>query len=110
MSGILADTKRLLNIEDETQDELLAYIIEDTVNMIMAHCHLKMLPYQLYGLVPQIAVSVYRSSQKGNVSAIWEGDRKIEYRMEDVLADYSARLSPFINRKGTLPSEVSLSE
>ena len=106
MSGFLADTKLLLGIEGEEQDKLLCYIIDDTVNMVMAYCHLKVLPYQLYGLIPQIAVSVYRSSDHSGISAIREGDRKIEYRMEDVLADYSARLSPFVIRKGRLPSEV----
>ena len=45
----------LLGIKDDEQDSLLSFLIEDTVNMIMAYCHIDVLPRQLESLVPKIA-------------------------------------------------------
>jgi len=42
----------LLGIKDDEQDSLLSFLIEDTVNMIMAYCHIDVLPRQLESLVP----------------------------------------------------------
>lgn len=110
-SEFLANAKRILGIEDNAEDELISYIIDDTISMVLAHCRLQILPYQLYGLIPQMTVSVYKSCKNTTgASAIWEGDRKIEYRTEEVLADYSSRLKPFMNNKGRVPSEVSADE
>ena len=99
-SDILSDTKKLLGISDNSADELLGFIIEDTVNLVLSYCRLTILPYQLYGLIPQIAASVYRTQKSGGVSSITEGDRRIEYGAEA----YYARLVPF---KAKLPSEIS---
>lgn len=110
-SEFLANAKLILGIQDDAEDELISYIIDDTINMVLAHCRLQILPYQLHGLIPQIAVSVYNSCKNtSGASAIWEGDRKIEYRTEEVLKDYSSRLMPFMNNRGRLPSEVSEDE
>lgn len=105
---MLADTKLLLGITDNSSDEILTYIIGDTVNMVLSYCRLEILPYQLHGLIPQIAVSMYRTQKNAaGVSAITEGDRKIEYRAAgEILSDYCSRLKPFVNCRAKLPSEV----
>ena len=43
----LGTLKMLLGIKDDEQDSLLSFLIEDTVNMIMAYCHIDVLPRQL---------------------------------------------------------------
>lgn len=48
----LGTLKMLLGIKDDEQDSLLSFLIEDTVNMIMAYCHIDVLPRQLESLVP----------------------------------------------------------
>ena len=48
----------LLGIKDDEQDSLLSFLIEDTVNMIMAYCHIDVLPRQLESLVPKIAADM----------------------------------------------------
>ena len=103
-SDILSDTKKLLGISDNSADELLGFIIEDTINLVLSYCRLTILPYQLYGLIPQIAASVYRTQKRGGVSSITEGDRRIEYGAEEIMKAYYARLVPF---KAKLPSEIS---
>lgn len=109
---MLADTKLLLGINDNSSDEILTYIIDDVVNMVLSYCRLEILPYQLQGLIPQMAVSVYNTRQNiAGVSAITEGDRKIEYRSAaKVISDYYSRLKPFVNCRAKLPSEVQSDE
>lgn len=108
-SEILSDAKMLLNITDDSADEIISFIIEDTVSMVLAYCRLQVLPYQLHGLIARIAVSVYQTcSSPDNISALAEGDRKIEYRtVSEAISGYYQRLQPFVNRRGRVPSEVS---
>ena len=56
----LGTLKMLLGIKDDEQDSLLSFLIEDTVNMIMAYCHIDILPRQLESLVPKISADMYR--------------------------------------------------
>ena len=56
----------LLGIKDDEQDSLLSFLIEDTVNMIMAYCHIDVLPRQLESLVPKIAADMYRAKGYGD--------------------------------------------
>ena len=57
----------LLGIKDDEQDSLLSFLIEDTVNMIMAYCHIDVLPRQLESLVPKIAAEAQRIKAMGTV-------------------------------------------
>ena len=108
---MLTEMKRLAGVNDTSLDEVFSFIIEDTVNNVLAYCRLEVLPYQLCGLIPQMALSTYRTLVKsGGIAAITEGDRRIEYHIGDVLSDYRERLSAFINRRARLPSEVETNE
>jgi len=109
-SQILADTKMLLGIDDDSKDEILTFIIDDTINMVLAYCRIEILPRQLLGLISQMAANVYeRLDFNDGISSITEGDRKIEYRGRAVFDEYRFRLKPFVNVRGTLPSEVQRS-
>lgn len=106
-SQILADTKMLLGIDDDSKDDILEFIIDDTVNMVLAYCRIDILPRQLLGLISQMAASVFgRLDINDGIASITEGDRRIEYRDAGVFDEYISRLKPFVNIKGTLPSEV----
>ena len=106
-SQILADTKMLLGIEDDSKDDILNFIIDDTVNTVLAYCRIEILPRQLLGLISQMAASVYgRLDINDGIASITEGDRRIEYRDTGVFDEYTSRLKPFVNIRGILPSEV----
>lgn len=106
----------LLGIEDNSQDSLLSFLIDDIVSMILSYCRIEVLPTQLIGLVPQIVMSQYRNRGYGGeetpmeVKSISQGDRSISFESKkasnDILNNYKSRLNPFINRKGRVPSEL----
>ena len=77
----------LLGIKDDEQDNLLSFLIDDTVNMIMAYCHIDVLPRQLESLVPKIAADMYRA--KGY------GDSKSPEVVKTVLSEIKADVQPY---------------
>lgn len=95
--------KALLGITDSSDDRLIEFLIDDAVNLVLTYCRISVLPYQLYGVIPQIAASMYRKRKNAGIASLTEGDRRIEYSGEDALKDYYARIIPF---KAKLPSEV----
>lgn len=112
---MLDKLKMLLGIEDETQDGVLNFLIEDTQNLILGYCRLEFLPKQLESLVPVVAADMYRAKGYGEAAApelvksISEGDRSVTLADtapdDDFLLNYYTRLKPYINRKGRVPSE-----
>ena len=108
--------KLLLGIKDSDSDELLSFLIEDTVNMILGYCRIDILPRQLESLVPTIAADAYRAKGYGQTAApevlksVSEGDRSVSYAEtnpdNDFLSNYYERLNPFRSRKGRVPSDV----
>lgn len=109
---MLSAVKLILGIEDNKKDKLLAFIAEDTVNLVLAYCRIEILPIQLHGAVAQMCAGAYKRISKENIdiTAIAQGDRKLEFFVpaEDMLSDFRERLKPFVNRRGRLPSEVKL--
>ena len=107
----------LLGIKDDEQDSLLSFLIEDTVNMIMAYCHIDVLPRHLESLVPKIAADMYRAKGYGDskspevVKSRSEGERSVTYAETDndkIFSNYYKRLDPFRKRKGRVPSDISI--
>lgn len=100
----------LLGITDESKDELLSFLIDDTVNLILGYCRICFLPRPLESLVPVIAADMYRAKGYGGESApeivksISEGQRSVSFDSKtpdsDFLANYYDRLKPFVNRRG----------
>lgn len=115
-SEILDGTKLLLGINTEDKDEILSFIIDDTVSCVKAYCRIDGLPYALYGLCAQIAAKSYRESGYGSeeipkeVQSVSEGDRSVTFKAVSdttgIIANFKGRLRPFINRKGRTPSDL----
>ena len=115
---ILADVKMLSGLTGEEHDEILLFLIEDAVNSALAYCRLEFLPRQLFGLIAQMVVKLWRNGDYGNsdadfaVKAIAEGDRRIEFdtSADSVLGEYRDRLKPYVNKVARLPSELDAKE
>lgn len=116
---IMPTVKALLGITDSEHDTALEMYIEDTITAVLSYCRIDVLPYQLQGLIAQMAAGTYRISGYGSeelprdVASISEGDRSISFEARggknvsaDVFADYRSRLEPWVNRKGRVPSDV----
>lgn len=103
-TDILADTKKLIVAEDDSDDEVLNILIEDSINAVLSYCRLRILPYQLIGVVSQITADTYRNQKSNGVASVTEGDRRIEYRIENAVNKYRSRLAPF---KAKFPSEIA---
>ena len=103
--------KMLLGILDNSQDELLNYIIESTEELVLAHCKIKQMPEGLKSIMPMICADVYRAKQFGqsgkSVKSLTQGERSVTYdERDDVLSSYSSQLKPFMSKRGRLPSEL----
>mgnify|MGYP004597308301 FL=1 len=115
-SEILDGTKLLLGINTEDKDEILSFIIDDTVSCVKAYCRIDGLPCALYGLCAQLAAKSYRESGYGSeeipkeVQSVSEGDRSVTFKAVSdttgIVANFKGRLRPFINRKGRTPSDL----
>ncbi len=113
---LLKRLKMLLGITDESKDELLSFLIDDVVNLILGYCRICFLPRPLESLVPVIAADMYRAKGYGGESApeivksISEGQRSVSFDSKtpdgDFLTNYYDRLKPFVNRRGKVPSDV----
>ena len=104
----LGTLKMLLGIKDDEQDSLLSFLIEDTVNSVLAYCRIDVLPRQIVSFIPTLTVKRYTANQNGCVKSVTEGERKVEYSDDnyDYLKEYAIRLKPFVSRKVKVPSEV----
>lgn len=112
----LSRLKMLLGIEDSNSDELLSFVIDDMVDMVLGYCRIAVLPRQLESLVPVIAADMWREKGYGSAAApeivksISEGERSVSYADtapdDSFFENYYDRLKPFVNRRGRLPSEV----
>lgn len=99
--------KLLLGINNDESDGLLAFLIDDTIEAVLAYCHIDVLPRQLEGFIPQIAASRFAENNQGGVKSITEGERRVEYRdtKTDFLSEYTDRLKPFMSRQAWVPSD-----
>ncbi|MBQ2663074.1 MAG: phage head-tail connector protein [Clostridia bacterium] len=112
----LSTLKLLLGIKDSESDDLLSFLIDDTVNLILGYCRIDTLPRQLESLLPVIAAEMYRRKGYGSaampdvIKSISEGERSVTYADNisetDLLTGYYKRLGPYVNRKGRVPSDV----
>ena len=115
---IMPTVKALLGITDSEHDTVLEMYIEDTITAVLAYCRIDVLPYQLQGLIAQMAAGTYRISGYGSselpqdVTSISEGDRSLSFKargstsMSGIVEDYRSRLEPWVNRRGRVPSDI----
>ncbi|MCI8404795.1 MAG: hypothetical protein HFE49_07835 [Clostridia bacterium] len=109
---MLTAAKMLLGIEDEKNDELLLFLIDDTESAVKAYCRLDVLPRQLVSLIPTLTANRYRLNMHEDIKSVTEGERRVEYsdRNYDWLSGYAARLKPFVSRNVKLPSDLAVKE
>lgn len=108
--------KMLLGIQDNEQDGLLSFLIDDMVNLILSYCCRDELPPELESPVPIMAADYYRIKDYGStnepqrVKSKSLGSRSVSYENTEsetnVLMRYTDRLKPYRIRKGRVPSEV----
>lgn len=122
---ILEEVKMLLGVaaqegaeetEADKTEELLTFLITDTVGAVMKYCRIEVLPRQLYGLIAQIVCELYRSRGYGDsangaaVKSVTEGDRRVEFEgTSQIFTDFASRLEPFIDKSARLPSQLEAS-
>ena len=117
-SEALDRLKMLLGIKDNEQDSLLSFLIDDTVNLILGYCRISILPRQLESIVPVIAADMYRRKGYGKseapqvIKSVTQDKRSVSFKdsadtdTDEFLKEYEARLKPFRNRRGRIPSEL----
>ena len=114
----LTRLKMLLVIEGGKQDGLLSFLIEDTENLILGYCRLEIMPRQLESFVPVIAADMYRrkvitdDTAEGRIKSISQGEQSVTLisgtlETDEFLTEYEARLKPYVNRRGRVPSDLS---
>lgn len=104
----LDETKLVLGLEGEENDDLLCLLIDDTVNAVLSYCRIDTLPYQLEGLIPQLVSERFQKNSSGGIKLISEGERRVEYaEPQGVLKEYHDRLKPFISKRVYVPSEIT---
>ena len=92
-ANALETAKMLLGIEGDCRDNLLSFLIEDNINLILNYWRAS------YG--QEIADKVVKSETQGSVSKSYEDSTANDSHF---LNNYRERLKPFINRKGRVPS------
>lgn len=106
-SEILNNAKMLLEISDNSKDELLLFYIDDIKSAVLSYCRIDNIPITLMKLISQIVADIYKKSDKSIIS-VTEGDRKIDFlpSSKTVIDEYYERLKPFRNISATLPSDI----
>lgn len=106
--SLLDSAKLLLEITATENDEVLKFLIDDTIAAVLAYCRLEVLPRQLEGFVASISARRLTHISGGDIKSVTEGDRRVEYRDEeyDFLSEYAERLKPFMSRAAYVPSEM----
>lgn len=114
---ILSKAKLLLGISDDNKDEVLSYLIEDNINLVLSYCRICELPEALDSLIPVMTADRYRMMNYGNekgdkvLKSVTQGSKSESYGSSadmfgsHFLNNYKLRLAPFINRKGRVPSD-----
>lgn len=106
--------KLLLGITDETQDALLALILEEARDYILVYCRRETFPPQLESLVPRMAAALYRHNGYGQaeipqtVKSVSQGNRSVSYEVQsaaEVFERFHKLLNPY--RRALTPSGVT---
>ena len=109
--------KLLLGISDDTQDNIISFLIESVIDGIKSYCRIDEVPERLNTTVIRMTADLYRREGYGSVDkpqtvqSETQGSRSVTYaanpsNAEDLITDYEKLLKPYINRRGRVPSEV----
>lgn len=75
----LASLGMLAGRDDTSQDEVLALMVSDAADAVLAYCHRDFLPEGLEYLVRELVVRALQADGGGNVSSVKRGDTQITY-------------------------------
>lgn len=82
----LEQLKKLLGIEDESQDAVLTFIISNVEEAILNYCNIEELPERLINTAYRMAMDLYRNENIGSaeaatgaVSSLSEGDTSTSF-------------------------------
>ena len=96
---ILEKVKRRLKILDNSQDDLLSDLIEDTIQSILNYCNIWVLPEELIGVVTRFMIDAFyemRAQEMGvsmdNVSSLSDAGSSINFFTLKTAAEISAML------------------
>lgn len=114
---MLDRVKLLLGIKDDTQDEILSFLIDSVCDAVKGYCKISELPETLNTTIIRMAVDLYRREGYGSqeipqtVQSETQGSRSVTYtanpsNTDDLITDYEKLLEPYIRRRGRVPSEV----
>ena len=109
ITELLSAAKLLLGIKDDESDELLTFLINDTIDAVMSYCHIDVMPRQLEGFIPSMAAARCRENAAGGVVSLTEGERRVEYGSAsggDFMSAYKERLKPFMSHAAFVPSDL----
>lgn len=103
---MLEKVKALLNLKDNTRDELLSFYIDLIRDEVLNYCNLEDVPKKLENLIIKILLDFYTkniASNDKNVKSIKRGDTEITYQdenknailIQDFLMNYRTQLNCF---------------
>ena len=119
METAVNQVKKLLGINDDSKEEIIEFLIDDCINMALSYCRIKEVPPMMESVIIRMAVRMYRDNQYGSenapqyVSSKSQGSKSESYAApnsgsDNFLNSFKSRLAPFVNRRGRVPSEVTL--
>ena len=68
-ANALETAKMLLGIEGDCRDNLLSFLIEDNINLILNYCRISDFPQELESLLPVMTADRYRRASYGQEKA-----------------------------------------
>lgn len=86
---MIEEIKLVLEIKDNSKDELINYYIKSITDDVLDYCNLKEIPSQLEMFIKNKVISIFRyefNEYKG-IKSISEGDTKLEVAVENNGAD-----------------------
>ena len=100
--------KLLLGIKDDTQDDVLEFVIDTVRDEILNYCNLTEIPTALGNVMVRMAADLYRSEGYGNATApqaaksVTRGDVTIQYGNGAATAEITGAKSVLDDYKGQL--------
>lgn len=80
---LLKSIKVLLELEDDSKDDILKIMIEDSKRAILDYCILKSYKKEFDSVVRELVINNFKNSENEGVASITRGNTSISYTMID---------------------------
>lgn len=94
---LLESIKKLLEIEDNSRDEFLKIMIEDSKRAILDYCILKEYKNEFDAAVRELVVTAFKSGENEGVASITRGNTSISYTTIDS-SSFSEKIKATLHR------------